>query len=112
MAELLIKGSFKIETSSGFVIHPKVIELLREVEGTGSLNSAVSNIGMSYSYAWNMINKTNCKLEAPLIVSRRGGNGGGLAKLTEAGTKLLKYCDKLEKDFNDFVGLHVVKLKL
>jgi molybdate transport repressor ModE-like protein len=112
MAELMIKGSFKIETSNGFVIHPKVIELLREVECTGSLNSAVSNIGMSYSYAWNMINKTNCKLEAPLVISRRGGNGGGVARLTEAGTKLLEYCNKLEKDFDDFMGIHTAKLEL
>lgn len=110
MAELVITGTFKIETSEGFVVHPKVIELLREIEISGSLNSAVANIGMSYSYAWNMINKTNCKLDAPLLISRRGGNGGGVAQLTAEGKKLLEYCNKLEDEFSQFIGNHTLKL--
>ena len=111
MKELLISGVLKIETENGFVVHPKAIELLREVDKTGSLNSAVANIGMSYSYAWNMLNKTNCQLDAPLLISRRGGNGGGVAKLTDAGKTLLNYCNKLENDFIEFVGTHRIKLE-
>lgn len=110
MIELMIRGTFKIETAEGFVVHPKIIDLLREIDKTGSLNAAVANIGMSYSYAWNMINKTNCKLDTPLLISRRGGNGGGVAQLTEAGKALLEYCTKFEDDFNEFVGTHKVKL--
>ncbi|MDM8158582.1 LysR family transcriptional regulator [Labilibaculum sp. K2S] len=108
--ELLIKGALSIETEDGFVINPKVILLLSEIEKTGSLNAAVNNIGMSYSYAWNMLNKTNCKLNTPMLISRKGGNGGGVANLTEAGQKLLNYCRKLESDFQKFVGTHKVKL--
>ncbi len=109
--ELLIKGVFAIETDDGYVIHPKIINLLTEVEKTGSLNAAVNNIGMSYSYAWNLINKTNCKLDTPIIVSRKGGNGGGEAKLSEAGKILLDYCQKLENDFGEFIGTHKIKLQ-
>lgn len=112
MTQLRIKGTFEIETTTGFVINPKVIELLREIDKTGSLNAAVTKIGMSYSYAWNLINKTNCKLDAPLMISRRGGNGGGVAKLTSAGKNLLYYCNKLEDDFTDFVGIHQVEVAL
>lgn len=110
MTQLSIKGTFKIETTTGFVINPKVIDLLREIDKTGSLNAAVANMGMSYSYAWNMINKTNCKLDTPLMVSRRGGNGGGVAQLTTAGQFLLTYCNNLEEDFKDFIGTHKVKV--
>ncbi len=108
--ELTITGSFSIETEDGFMIHPKVIELLKEVDSTGSLNSAVQKIGMSYSYAWNMIHKVNCNLEEPIIITKRGGSGGGIAFLTEAGKTLLNYCKKLEKDFTDFIGTHNVQL--
>ena len=106
MTQLSIKGTFKIETASGFTVNPKIISLLREIDCTGSLNAAVANIGMSYSYAWNLINKTNCKLDTPLLVYRRGGNGGGVAQLTSSGKALLDYCNALEEDFQDFIGTH------
>ena len=107
---LTIRATFSIETEKGFAVSSKVIELLKEVEKTGSLNAAVNNIGMSYSYAWNILNKANCKLETPLLISRKGGNGGGLAKLTKAGQTLLDYCKKLESDFDEFIGTHEMKL--
>jgi len=109
--KLLIKGAYSIATDAGFSVHPKVIELLKEVDITGSLNSAVANIGMSYSYAWNLINKTNCKLESPLIITKRGGNGGGVALLTPTGKALLEYCEKFEQEFNDFIGTHHIDIK-
>lgn len=109
--ELQIKGVFSIETEEGFIVNPIVIRLLSEIEKTGSLNAAVSNIGMSYSYAWNILNKTKCKLDTPILISRKGGNGGGVAHLTEAGKKLLVYCQKLEKDFQKFIGTHTINLE-
>jgi len=109
--ELLIKGTFSIETEDGFIINPKVIVLLSEIEKTGSLNAAVNNIGMSYSHAWNMLNKTNCKLNIPMLISRKGGNGGGMANLTVAGKILLDYCKRLENDFHKFIGTHKINLE-
>jgi molybdate transport repressor ModE-like protein len=109
--KLLIKGTFSIESEEGFTINPKVILLLNEIEKTGSLNAAVNNIGMSYSYAWNMLNKTRCKLNVPILISRKGGNGGGVAILTEAGQQLLDYCRKLENDFQKFIGTHTINIQ-
>ncbi len=108
--ELNIQVSFSIEAENGFKVHPKIIELLKEIEVTGSLNSAVNNIGMSYSYAWNMLHKANCKLESPLIISKKGGNGGGVAKLTPTGHKLLDHCIRLEKDFKHFISNHSIEI--
>ena len=111
MIELVIKGAFTMETPDGFIIHPKVIRILKEVEDTGSLNAAVENIGMSYSYAWNLIKRTNCQLDVPLVITKRGGNGGGIAKLTDAGKVLLNHYNKLQKDFVSLMGTHIIKLK-
>lgn len=108
MSKLVIRGTFIIETQDGLLVHPKVIELLREIDKTGSLNSAVTSIAMSYSYAWNIIQKTNCQLNTPLVITRRGG---GIAKLTPEGKKLLNYCNKVEKDLIKFVGVHSLQLK-
>ncbi|MGQ1785103.1 MULTISPECIES: winged helix-turn-helix domain-containing protein [unclassified Saccharicrinis] len=108
--ELIIKGAFAIETGDGFTIHPRVIELLKEVERSKSLNSAVKTLGMSYSHAWSLIYKTNCKLESPLLITKRGGNGGGIAELTHSGQTLLDHYKKLEADFNNFIGDHMIEL--
>ena len=109
--ELKVRGIIEIETQTGYKIPPKVIELLMEIEQTSSLNAAVKNLGMSYSYAWNLIYKTNCQLDQPLIISRKGGNGGGVAELTEAGNSLLKQYRKLENDFEAFLGEHKFTIK-
>lgn len=108
--ELTLKGTYSILTQDGFIINPKVILLLEIIEAEGSLNAAVESIGMSYSYAWNLLNKTKCKLDIPLLISKKGGNGGGTAKLTEQAKKLLEYCKKIEQDFDEFSGTHKVSL--
>jgi len=108
--ELKVKGIIEIETHDGFKIPSKVIDILMEIEQTGSLNAAVKNIGMSYSYAWNLLYKTNCQLEKPLLNFRKGGNGGGVAELTAEGTSLLKQFRILEYDFEAFIGNHTFKI--
>ncbi len=102
---------FEIVAPSGYKIPSKVIELLMEIEKTGSLNAAVKNLDMSYSYAWNMIFKANCQLEKPLIFLRKGGNGGGVAELTETAKALLIQYRKFEAQFVDFLKEHRINLK-
>ena len=104
--ELKVHGIIEIETPDGYKIPAKVIELLMAIEQSGSLNSAVKNIGMSYSHAWNLMFKTSCQLGYPLIHSRKGGNGGGVAELTGAGISLIKQYRKIENDFEAFLGEH------
>jgi len=108
--EIIIRGNFTIETEDGFKINPRIIDLLKEVEKTGSLNAATKNLGMSYSNAWNIIFKINCQLNAPIVVTKRGGNGGGIAELTESGIRLLRYIEKLEEDFEQFLSQHTIDI--
>lgn len=100
--ELTLHATFEITTSEGYVINPKVILILKQIEIDGSLNAAVESIGMSYSYAWNLLYKTECKLHFRLLVSKKGGNGGGTTKLTEQAKRLLEYCKGVESEFRTF----------
>ncbi len=100
--ELTLKTTFEIITSEGYVINPKVVLILKQIEIDGSLNAAVESVGMSYSYAWNLLYKTECKLHFRLLVSKKGGNGGGKTKLTEQAKRLLEYCQKVEQEFKGF----------
>ena len=107
---IIIKGELKIETQSGLKISAQIIELLKLIEQTGSLNTAVKELGVSYSHAWNSFYKINCQLNEPLIITQRGGIGGGVAALTESGKKLLQQYEKLKIDFHHFLNEHMVEL--
>ena len=106
--QLTIKGTFQIETENGFAINPRIIVLLKEIDQSGSLNAAVQKIGMSYSYAWNLLNKPGCQMNKPLFISKKAGNGGGIAQLTPAGKQLIKHCKQLEYDFEKFFEKHSI----
>ena len=107
---LIVKGELIIKTESGYSISPRFIELLKRVEQTGSINTAVKEMGMSYSHAWNTLNKINCQLGNPLLITQRGGRGGGLAELTENGIKLIRQYEMLKKDFEQFLNEHLIQL--
>jgi molybdate transport repressor ModE-like protein len=84
------------ETDDGYVFGPGIYNILKKVEDTGTLKQAASSLGMSYRFAWGMIKKAEQKLGDPLIIVHKGGSfGGGGAKLSENGKKLL----------NDFIML-------
>jgi molybdate transport repressor ModE-like protein len=64
---------------------------------------AVKELGMSYSHAWNTLYKINCQLEAPLMITRRGGKGGGVAYLTPAGEELLDRFTELKREIQNVI---------
>ena len=105
---ILVKGTFSIELETGLKINPKIISLLQLIEKTGSLNTAAKALGLSYSYAWNTLYKINCQLNAPIIITKRGGKGGGVASLTPRGISLLRQYEKLCGDFEKFLNIHEI----
>ena len=107
---VLVKGTFSIELETGLKINPKIFELLQTVERTGSLNMAAKELGLSYSYAWNTLYKINCQLNAPIIVTQRGGKGGGVATLTVRGVMLLRQYEKICADFEKFLQVHIIDI--
>jgi len=106
----IIKGELSVETESGLKINPRIIELLKLVQETGSLNTAVKEMGLSYSYAWNTLYKINCQLHEPLLITQRGGKGGGVAFLTKSGIQLVEKYDDLKDSFQQFLEEHKVDL--
>jgi molybdate transport system regulatory protein len=103
-----IKGELSVELECGLRINPRLLDVLRLVEETGSLNTAVGELGLSYSYVWNSFYKINCLLNDPIIITKRGGKGGGTAELTESGKKLLRQYEKTKKEFDEFLTSHKI----
>ncbi|MBN1498853.1 MAG: LysR family transcriptional regulator [Spirochaetes bacterium] len=96
--KLSAKMEFILITDEGYRISDRIIELLKVIHKTGSLNTAVKELGVSYSHAWNTLNQLNCRLETDIVITRRGGNGGGVSTLTDAGLKLIKQYDDLSDE--------------
>ena len=71
--------------------------LLEAINYYGSISAAARNIGMSYRRAWLLTDSMNKNFKLPLIEASLGGIGGGGAKLTKEGKKVLKLFRDMEK---------------
>jgi molybdate transport system regulatory protein len=80
--------SLRIDLPQGR-IGPGKIELLEAIEREGSISAAGRALGMSYKRAWDLVDATNKLLGEAVVAASTGGQGGGGARLTEAGRGLV-----------------------
>jgi molybdate transport system regulatory protein len=63
--------------------------LLKTIDEEGSLSRATLTLSRGYRKAWNDIQNTERALGRKLVVSSRGGPGGGTTELTDFARRLL-----------------------
>lgn len=68
---------------------PQRLALLEQIAAQGSITRAAKAAGLSYKAAWDAIDELNNLAEQPLVSRSVGGRGGGGARLTPAGERLL-----------------------
>ena len=73
------------------------VELLEHVAETGSISGAAKKMDMSYRRAWLLIDELNQMFAKPCVESSTGGAGGGGAKVTDFGQKIITAFRSLEK---------------
>ena len=78
------------------MIGPGRAELMERIKATGSISAAGRAMGMSYRRAWTLVDTLNASFQTPLIESVRGGAGGGGARLTETGHRVLDHYRRIE----------------
>ncbi|NJM83180.1 MAG: LysR family transcriptional regulator [Tabrizicola sp.] len=71
------------------VFGPGKAELLAQIAATGSISAAGRSMGMSYKRAWSLVEEMNAAFANPLVISARGGPGGGGAHLSASGEEVL-----------------------
>ena len=64
-------------------------DILRLIDKLGSLSKAAAEINMSYSQAWQLIDKLENKLGFKLLEKQVGGKEGGGSTLTRRGRLLM-----------------------
>lgn len=76
---------------AGTSLTPQRARLLQALEAHGSISAAARVIGMSYKGAWDAVAALNGFVGEPLVVAETGGSGGGGARLTEMGRRVLAF---------------------
>ncbi|QOV70194.1 molybdenum-dependent transcriptional regulator [Citrobacter sp. BDA59-3] len=74
---------------------PRRINLLKQIEQTGSISQGAKNANISYKSAWDAINEMNQLSEQTLVERATGGKGGGGAVITRYGQRLIQLYDLL-----------------
>ena len=77
---------------------PGVCELLELIDETGSVQKACARMELSYSKGSKMLKKLDQVIGISIVERWTGGAGGGGARLTEAGKKLVKTYRKMETE--------------
>ena len=86
--------------NGGPLYDPRLSMLLHLVEDTRSVRDACSLMQISYSAAWNMLNRVEDELGFPLVTRIRGGSTGSGSVLTEKGRALMDAYDRFSQRLN------------
>ncbi|MGQ0611591.1 MAG: winged helix-turn-helix domain-containing protein [Paracoccaceae bacterium] len=86
----------RLEFDGGLVMGPGKAALLEAIGREGSIAAAARALGMSYKRAWSLVEEMNDGFSAPLVLAARGGQKGGGAGISVAGTEVLTRFRALE----------------
>jgi molybdate transport system regulatory protein len=89
---------FRIDFAPHCSVGPGKIALLEGIRRSGSLSQAARDLGMSYRRAWQLLASLNESFREPVAVTATGGAGGGGARLTPFGKKLVELYRAFEQD--------------
>jgi molybdate transport system regulatory protein len=82
--------------SQHIVRRPQRIALLQHIAEQGSITRAAKSAGLSYKAAWDAIDELNNLSQKPLVERSVGGKGGGGARLSSEGERVLRLYQKLQ----------------
>lgn len=88
--------SLPASLSQHIIRRPQRIALLAHIAEQGSITRAAKAAGLSYKGAWDAIDELNNLAPRPLVQRSVGGRGGGGARLSEDGERLLRLYQRLQ----------------
>jgi len=75
---------------------PGKVDLLEEIDRSGSISKAARELGLSYRRAWTLVDTMNKSFKSSLVEGSAGGKKGGGAHLTPLGKKMAKVYRRME----------------
>ena len=80
------------------------IKLLEQIGERGSITQAAKAAGISYKAAWDAVDAMNNLAPAPLVSTATGGRGGGGARLTDEGRRLIAAYRTISAEYRRFLN--------
>ena len=102
-----VQGRIGLSAGNREPIDDRRIELLEQIERTGSITRAAKTLGMSYRAAWNAVDALHNLAGEALVATQSGGSAGGGTRLTPAGERLVRTYRAVQEHQRRFlIGLH------
>ncbi|NBC47416.1 MAG: LysR family transcriptional regulator [Gammaproteobacteria bacterium] len=79
------------------------IALLEQIAAQGSITRAAKAAGMSYKAAWDAVDAMNNLAPKPVVATATGGRGGGGARLTAEGRRLIDAYRTIAVEYQRFL---------
>src|SRR5262245_59411824 len=89
MAKRRLQAHLEVETDAGATLGGNRVRLLEAIDRLGSISKAARQIPMSYKTAWDALDDLDNLADFPVIERSVGGAGGGGARLTDYGRRLV-----------------------
>jgi molybdate transport system regulatory protein len=107
MARLVLQLHFDAENRIG----PGKIDLLEQIERTGSISAAGRVMSMSYRRAWLLVDAMNRTFHAPVVATRLGGTSAGRAWLTPLGSEVVQLYREIGEVARDAASARINRLE-
>lgn len=85
------------------------VVLLEKIRDLGSISKAAAAMKMSYKHAWDLVDSMNRQARQPLVVTSKGGRGGGGAQLTANGEAAIDEFKQLHARLTAFLETETMK---
>ncbi|MEA1049623.1 TOBE domain-containing protein [Lamprobacter modestohalophilus] len=79
------------------------IGLLEQIGERGSITQAAKAAGISYKAAWDAVDAMNNLAPTPVVATATGGRGGGGARLTDEGRRLIVAYRTISAEYRHFL---------
>jgi molybdate transport system regulatory protein len=99
----VIKGRVWVEKDGELYLGWGRITLLEKIDKLGSMSAAAKEMKLGYRNAWLWVDAMNRLAPSPLVEKATGGAGGGYARLTDEGRKVLSYYQALHNKLQQFL---------
>ncbi len=90
MTKFVIRFKCVVELGGDPILDEFSARILRSIEERRSIVASSRILGIPYANIWKTISRIEKLAGGPVLIARRGGRGGGGAKLTALGKKLLQ----------------------
>lgn len=90
LAQVAPEWKLWLEYDGEYVFGPGAYAILESIDEEGTITAGAAALDMSYRYAWGVVRDIEKKLGIKILDTYRGGTvGGGGAKITDEGRKLM-----------------------